>query len=73
LKPLSGATLELVSGASFPVPEVIDAGIIVKIFSGSTLTLAGAPISTGAQVQNHTNHHQFIDLVDVQFASGRFT
>jgi len=51
LKPLSGATLELVAGASFAVPEVIDAGITVKIFSGSTLTLAGAPISTGAQVQ----------------------
>jgi subtilase-type serine protease len=48
--PLSGATLELDSGAAFAVNN-INAGIIVKVLSGASLTLSSGTISAGALVE----------------------
>ena len=50
IKPLSGATLEVGSGAAFAVNN-INAGVTVRILSGAALTLRSGTISAGTLVE----------------------
>ena len=52
IHPLSGATMEVGSGASFETDAAqINAGIKAKVLSGATLTLSGGTINAGTLIE----------------------
>jgi hypothetical protein len=62
IQPLSGATLELGSGAAFGASgSDIKAGITTKVLSAGALTLSGATISAGTLVETLSSGTIFVD------------